>query len=209
MKVIARPYKFARILYKAYKPLADTPIIKRRHLRDLLHSYGSRALGLKNSTSLDLGCGASPQNPFDAAEVYGIDIHESADGRIRKADLIRDPIPFGDDMFDYMTAYNFLEHVPRIVYCPERRFAFVELMNEIWRTLKPGGLLFSETPIYPYSPVYRDPTHINMMTEETFPIYFSNPVRFAKNYGFHGAFEVLHQFVREPCLMSVLRKTSP
>ena len=46
------------------------------------------------------------QNPFNAAEVYGIDVRDDADSNIVKADLVVDPIPFPDDSFEYVTAYD-------------------------------------------------------------------------------------------------------
>jgi hypothetical protein len=65
--------------------------------------------------TLDLGCGASPKNPFNANEVYGIDLRNSPDERIRFADLSIDPIPHADEMFDFVSAYDFIEHIPRVL----------------------------------------------------------------------------------------------
>ena len=101
--------------------------------------------------SLDLGCGLQPKNPFNAQEVYGIDVRDDAEAHIVKADLVIEPIPFPDDSFDYVTAHDFLEHVPRLIYLPQRRNAFVEVMNEIHRVLKPGGVFvgydLTRTPV--------------------------------------------------------------
>jgi hypothetical protein len=47
-------------------------------------------------------------------------------------------------------------------------------MNEIFRTLKPGGIFFSKTPAYPISAVFSDPTHVNNITADTFPLYFDD-----------------------------------
>jgi SAM-dependent methyltransferase len=111
--------------------------------------------------SLDLGCGANPQNPYNAEMLYGIDIRSKDDSHfIHEADLAVDPIPFESDFFDAVTAYDFIEHIPRIIYAPKRRFAFVELMSEIYRVLKPGGLFFSRTPVFPNPELFRDPTHV-------------------------------------------------
>ncbi len=47
-------------------------------------------------------------------------------------------------------------------------FPFLELMNDVHRVLiKPGGLFFSSTPSYPWPMAFADPTHVNIMTEET------------------------------------------
>lgn len=158
--------------------------------------------------SLDLGCGLQPKNPFNAQEVYGIDVRDAAEAHIVKADLVIEPIPFPDDSFDYVTAHDFLEHVPRLIYLPQRRNAFVEVMNEIHRVLKPGGVFMSFTPAFPHGPAFRDPTHVNIITEETFPLYFDDKVRWASMYGFRGSFQILSQEWRGVHLMSLLRKTA-
>lgn len=158
--------------------------------------------------SLDLGCGLQPKNPFNAQEVYCIDVRDDAEAHIVKADLVIEPIPFPDDSFDYVTAHDFLEHVPRLIYLPQRRNAFVEVMNEIHRVLKPGGVFMSFTPAFPHGPAFRDPTHVNIITEETFPLYFDDKVRWASMYGFRGSFQILSQEWRGVHLMSLLRKTA-
>ncbi|OOY52284.1 hypothetical protein BOV94_02870 [Solemya velum gill symbiont] len=101
----------------------------------------------------------------------GVDIRESEDGTIVSADLAIEAIPFESDSFDFVTAFDLIEHIPRIIYAPERRFCFVELMNEIYRVLKPGGLFYSFTPAYPASAAWRDPTHVNIITDETFHVF--------------------------------------
>lgn len=157
--------------------------------------------------TLDLGCGDKPRNPFHAEELYGIDVRDNLAGTIRSADLAIEPIPFDDNSFDYVTAYDFLEHVPRVVYAPQRRNAFVEVMNEVYRVLKPGGIFFSQTPGYPHGMAFRDPTHVNFITEETFPQYFDDQLRWASIYGFKGAFRVRQQKWVGQHLIAALQKT--
>ena len=84
-----------------------------------------------STKTLDLGCGAKPRNPFNADEVYGIDVREDLDNRVKQADLAIEPIPFPDAFFEYVSAYDFIEHIPRIVYAPHRRNAFIELMRPL------------------------------------------------------------------------------
>lgn len=157
--------------------------------------------------SLDLGCGNKPKNPFNADELYGIDIR--GDGKkILSADLAVERIPFEDKYFEYCSAFDFIEHIPRIIYAPERKFCFVDLMSEIYRVLKPGGKFLSYTPAYPAAAAWRDPTHVNIITTETFPLYFDVKNCIAKMYGFRGGFEVEAQqwHKNKIHLISILKK---
>jgi SAM-dependent methyltransferase len=110
-----------------------------------------------------------------------------------QADVVLDPIPFDDSFFDSISAFDFIEHIPRFLYAPGLRFPFVELMNEIQRCLKKGGRFVSFTPCYPSLVAFQDPTHVNIITQATFPIYFCEPALWAKMYGFKGKFELEKQ----------------
>jgi SAM-dependent methyltransferase len=158
--------------------------------------------------SLDLGCGAQPKNTFNADEVFGIDVKEIPHSRVMKVDLAVEPIPFEDDLFDFVTAYDFLEHIPRVIYAPERRNSFIEVMNEIYRVLKVGGIFLSSTPAFPQGAAFRDPTHVNIITEETFPLYFDNVNRWGTAYGFHGGFKILSQEWQGPLLLTIMEKVA-
>lgn len=148
---------------------------------------------------LDLGCGARPKNPFQYEELYGVDIRSDVAGidgaQIANANLSVSPIPFEDNFFDSVSAYDFFEHVPRVAldYANRSsRFPFIELMNEIWRVLKHDGLLYAVTPAFPKEKALRDPTHVNIITHKTHR-YFTEPDLMARMYGFEGRFRLVRQ----------------
>ena len=156
--------------------------------------YRSKLIDAK---SLDLGCGQNPRNPFMADSLYGIDIREDLENNILKSDLSRETIPFETNMFDYCTAFDFIEHIPRLIQVNGDNYsAFIELINEIYRILKPGGLFLHVTPAYPSKEVFQDPTHVNFITEDTFPNYFCSPNNWASDlgYGFKGDFDLIKQY---------------
>jgi SAM-dependent methyltransferase len=179
-------------------------------VEDVLDQCCKDFLGLPESRTLDLGCGLAPRNPFRAETVHGVDIRGQDGSDIYAADLFNDPIPFGNEYFDYVTAYDFIEHVPRTV-CEQgmTRFPFVLLMNEIWRVLKPGGLFMSYTPAFPSQQVFQDPTHVNPVSEHTFPLYFcqcTDKQPLAQMYGFRSYFKLISQQRSNFYLITVMAK---
>ncbi len=159
-----------------------------------------------NTKSLDLGCGSKPKNPYGATEVFGIDIQSELNSeRVKIVDLAVNKIPYDDNHFDAVSAFDFIEHIPRVIYTPSRRLPFVELMNEIYRVLKPGGLFYSKTPVYPHPELFRDPTHVNFVAEDTFVYYFDER-RNAAMYGFTGNFSIEQNEVIDFYLHTQMRK---
>ena len=182
-----------------------------RHVPIFIERHASAWLG--GGTALDIGCGANPRNQFGASKIYGCDIRGSEEGSVVGVDLFHDPIPFPDEFFDYVTAYDFIEHIPRVLTSRQgkTRFPFIEMMNEIHRVLKPGGLFFSQTPAYPSKQAFQDPTHVNIITEDTFPFYFcesncNDGSLYAKAYGFKGSFSLVTQEWCYCWLLSLLKK---
>lgn len=154
--------------------------------------------------SLDLGCGNNPRNPYHYEELFGIDlIAQKFDGvQYARANLALEPIPFPDNCFDRVTAFDFIEHIPRILAMDSKRtrLPFIELMNEVWRVLKPNGVFYAVTPFYPHPAAFQDPTHVNIITKQTHE-YFCGNVPPAIAYGFTGSFEAL-------CAKPVIFKTT-
>ena len=155
---------------------------------------------------LDLGSGPKPWNPSGCRRSWGIDLRDFDTPEIRQADLVRDCIPFNDAELDVVTAYDFIEHIPRLVYADGVRFPFVNLMSEIYRVLRSGGVFVSVTPVYPFSEAFRDPTHVNIISYDTFEFYFCGENPLSEMYGFVGRFDCLSQHVQPPYLITMLVK---
>ena len=142
---------------------------------------------------LDLGCGVSPRNPYGRRELCGVDIRplqSTPQAEFRCANVVLDPIPYPDNSFGSVSAYDFIEHVPRLLTTPDGGgtwFPFINLMNEIWRVLAPGGKLYALTPAFPSPAAVVDPTHVNIITERTHE-YFCGDQPLGAIYGFTGAF---------------------
>lgn len=61
---------------------------------------------------------------------------------MKKANLVFEAIPFSDNYFSSISAIDFLEHIPRQICLGssnELVYPFINIMNEVWRVLTPGG----------------------------------------------------------------------
>ena len=150
---------------------------------------------MEHTSHLDIGCNTNPRNPYNADKLYGVDIIDldTKDFNYQKCNLIFDSLPFPDSSFDSVSAYDFLEHVPRTATINNTGvFPFIHVMNEIYRVLKPGGIFHGITPGYPRSEAFVDPTHVNFITKKTHT-YFTSPKYKARMYGFTGKFKIVRK----------------
>ena len=133
--------------------------------------------GVSKTLAVDLGCGTNPQNYFKADTLIGIDLNPEVGNQpgYISQDIALEGIPLPDSSVDYVTAFDFLEHIQRTpLYKNEVciRNPFIYVMNEISRVLKVGGLFLHRTPAYPKDECFMDPTHVNPIVESTI-IYFA------------------------------------
>lgn len=144
---------------------------------------------------LDLGCGGNPRNPYGRTIVYGVDINPGISDKatIVKSDAVTGDLPFGNGYFASVSAFDFLEHVPRSAFLSDLNgqnrtvFPFIHVMNEIWRVLEHEGRLYALTPAYPHGAAFGDPTHVNFITSGTHK-YFCGEHPMGRMYGFEGRF---------------------
>lgn len=154
---------------------------------------------------LDLGCGTFPRNPFRYKELFGCDIRDISGAETdlgfeyKKVNLIQEPIPFSDRYFNSVSAFDFIEHMPRQFADKNGMLInpFVNLMSEVHRVLIPGGRLIAITPAFPRPEAFQDPTHVNIITEKTHE-YFAGENPYAAIYGFKGRFEIVNVYWSAP-----------
>jgi SAM-dependent methyltransferase len=75
-------------------------------------------------------------------------------------DLMDMPLPFGDNYFDGIHAYDVLEH------CWQQGDykSFFALFSEFWRILKPGGMFYGIVPLSTSEWIWGDPGHSCVIT---------------------------------------------
>ena len=134
---------------------------------------------------LDVGCGLAYGTALmaeTAFSIMGIDYDESTitenikrynttpNLKFRQAEI--PPLPFADQSFDVVTAFQFIEHIH-----PRKEF-----IKECLRVLIPGGVLLVTTPNVKKS-LSRNPFHIH---EYTFDEMRSEVSSFTGNFDLHG-----------------------
>lgn len=105
---------------------------------------------------LDVGCGL-----YCAAGYLGVDKRE-LEGVVQH-DIEVIPWPFKDDYADEIRMHHVMEHI-----CPKKT---IDVMNEMWRVLKIGGVLNLNMPLGDTFSYIQDPTHCNQWNQLT-PEYF-------------------------------------
>jgi SAM-dependent methyltransferase len=165
------------------------------------------------SICIDIGSGSKPRNIFNSSKIIGLDFIENEKEGVRYCDLSAGILPFENNSISFITAFDFIEHLSRTQIKGSSLNPFINLMNEIYRVLKPGGIFLSHTPAFPFSSAFQDPTHTNFISEMTFPGYFGKDVSgrwtvpWAQQYGFQGEFTLVNQYWLNEHLITVLGKT--
>ncbi len=102
-----------------------------------------RLFGPKKGRVLDMGCGAFPFQPSSAScEIVGVD--QDKEGFVH-LDFSYDKLPFPDESFDAITAWEVFEHLENPFFA----------MREAHRVLKTGGRFLLSVP---------NPAHIESRT---------------------------------------------
>ena len=85
-----------------------------------------------------------------------------------KPDLVHDlnelPLPFGDEEFDEIHAYEVLEHLGTQGDYKK----FFQEFGEYWRVLKPGGYLIGSCPKWDSIWAFGDPSHTRVLSAAAF-----------------------------------------
>ena len=112
---------------------------------------------------LDLGCGNNKYKSNGKNEVIGLDIVEVPGVNIIH-DLNETPYPFDDNYFHIIIVNHVLEHIQN----------FFAMMGEIYRILKPNGILRVRVPHFSSINAYADPTHVRFFALKTFKYLSEN-----------------------------------
>lgn len=98
------------------------------------------------------------------------------------------PWPWENETFDKIVAISVFEHL---------RINLVEVLNECWRILRPGGILCVKLPYWQHDNAYVDPTHYWRFSVRSLMV-FDPETKLGIHYGFYT--ERKWRIVKEPQL---------
>ena len=117
----------------------------------------------KQGICLDLGGGSNPNPGY-----VNIDILD-----LPEVDIVHDletfPWPLEDESVIRVIASHILEHIN------PHKGVFINVMNEVWRVMKPGGQFAIAVPHAESKGYYQDPTHCNPINEMTMHYFDPDP----------------------------------
>lgn len=120
----------------------------------------NQSINLEKVTTIDLGSGFTKRG-----EAVTIDISPDSSADIIM-DISKEKLPFNDNQLEIVDCHQTIEHLNG----KERIF----MMNEAYRVLKGGGLMFISCPHYTKPHAFWDPTHkFPPLLENSFD-YFSD-----------------------------------
>ncbi|MDB9488969.1 class I SAM-dependent methyltransferase [Dolichospermum circinale CS-534/05] len=128
--------------------------------------------------NVDLGCGTHKAEGFIGVDIIAgdqVDVIANLNGHF----------PFPDNSVDFLKAHDIIEHLP------DR----IQTMNEIWRILKPDGIVDISVPSTDGRGAFQDPTHVSFWNINSFMYYCQEfPPYLAgcqSHYGFKGQFSIV------------------
>lgn len=130
-------------------------------------------------TFLHIGCGRKKWPLPELLRYVGLSmdtegaevIHSDADERLDPDMVLRlggQPIRLPDNSVDVILAWHVLEHVGR----QGETSLWFDAWQEMYRVLKPGGLLYGESPNFDGIWAWSDPTHTRAISRHSF-VFFS------------------------------------
>ncbi|MDB2676319.1 class I SAM-dependent methyltransferase [Amylibacter sp.] len=147
------PDDYIKVIYsKDAKPFTSYPFVLTKYLFEIYRIQ-------KGATLLDLGCGRGEfLNGFIDLGIdgHGVDFTDAAvdlcpHATIKQADIENDGLPYPDNYFDVVFSKSVIEHF----HNPDI------MIKEVFRCLKPGGLVITIAPSWEYNHriYFEDYTH--------------------------------------------------
>lgn len=162
-----------------------------------------------------LGCGSRTTKDLylDGRKEF-INVTRVDNNADHKPDMVLDiselPLPFADNEFDEIHAYEVLEH---LADQGDYHHFFMEF-SEYWRVLKPGGYFFASCPSWNSPWAWGDPSHKRIISKES--LVFLSQAQYKAQVGvtkmsdfrylYKADFQTIHAEDRDGTFFFILKK---
>ena len=126
---------------------------------------------------LNLGAGREPLEGWTNTDWYDLPSIDLV------FNLLHLPYPFDDESAETVRAWDVLEHMPS--HLPDGRSFPIELLNEIWRILKPGGEFLIHVPDARHPEWATDITHVRPYMPSSFD-HFDPDTELGQMFAFYS-----------------------
>lgn len=135
---------------------------------------------------VNLGCGRRPMDGWvnvDCVPLPSVDLVAQLD------DPEKVSLPWPDNSVDEFAIIHTLEHIKYPL----------PLMEELWRTAKPGAMITIACPYGSSDDADEDPTHVRRIFLNSFA-YFGQPYYYRADYGYRGDWQIDHLLLDLPAM---------
>lgn len=155
----------------------STPHLTKEEEQELVDTINNTPTLQPIYKKINLGAGEDQKEGFinvDLVDLPGIDVVHN---------LMEFPYPFEDGSADEIHAVDVIEHLAN--YTPDSRPSAIAFVEECHRILKPGGVLYMQTPGWRAEFLWIDPTHVRPFDIQSFD-FFDPTTHFGQTTGFYS-----------------------
>lgn len=145
--------------------------------------------------TLNVGCGADIKE-----ECVNMDAFYK-DERIVNHDMCDIPWPFPSNTFKTIYASHVLEHIP--LKWNGKQDIIMDIFDEMWRILKPGGRLITRTPMAQTATDYGSPQHFRRWSPDSAYIFSNEGNYYSKHTWTMNHWELKPMGIKAPYFMPI------
>lgn len=164
-------------LEEVFRVVFSTPHLTKEEEQEIASTINNSSYLRPVATKINLGAGNDQKEGFlnvDLVPLPGIDVVHN---------LMKFPYPFDSNSADEIHAIDVVEHLDN--YTEDYRPTVVAFVEECYRILRPGGVLYIQTPGWKADFLWIDPTHVRGFDISSFD-FFDPTTPYGQKSGYYS-----------------------